>query len=97
MGHLVVMDDNPAELALSQTSLDLWHTWAPHMDAGCAFTPCGTLWLAANDAELQAAHDKRSTLQATRNRLRHARRGRPVPRRTRTAPRSGGCAQGAGG
>src|SRR3989344_4610986 len=64
MGHLVVMDDNPAELALSQTSLDLWHTWAPHMDAGCAFTPCGTLWLAANDAELQAAHDKRSTLQA---------------------------------
>ena len=57
MGHLVAMDDNPAELALSQTSLDLWHTWAPHMDAGCAFTPCGTLWLAANDAELQAAHE----------------------------------------
>ena len=25
MGHLVVMDDNPAELALSKSSLDLWH------------------------------------------------------------------------
>jgi glycine/D-amino acid oxidase-like deaminating enzyme len=64
MGHLVVMDDNPAELALSRASLDLWHTWAPHMDAGCAFTACGTLWLAANDAELQAAHDKRTALLA---------------------------------
>jgi glycine/D-amino acid oxidase-like deaminating enzyme len=64
MGHLVVMDDNPAELALSKSSLDLWHAWAPHMDAGCAFNACGTLWLAANDAELQAAHDKGATLQS---------------------------------
>ena len=64
MGHLVVMDDNPAELTLSKSSLDLWHTWAPQMDAGCAFTACGTLWLAANEEELQAAHTKRATLQA---------------------------------
>ena len=64
MGHLVVMDDNSAELALSRASLNLWHRWAPHMDAGCAFTNCGTLWLAANDAELEAAHSKRATLQA---------------------------------
>ena len=64
MGHLVLMDDNPAELALSQASLNLWHTWAQRMDAGCAFSACGTLWLAANDAELQAAQDKRATLQA---------------------------------
>nr|WP_060985887.1 FAD-dependent oxidoreductase [uncultured Acidovorax sp.] len=64
MGHLVVMDDNPAELALSKSSLDLWHAWAPQMDAGCAFTGCGTLWLAANEEELQAAHAKRATLQA---------------------------------
>ena len=64
MGHLVVMDDNPAELALSKSSLDLWHAWAPQMDAGCAFTACGTLWIATNDEELQAAHAKRATLQA---------------------------------
>ena len=64
MGHLVVMDDNAAELALSRASLNLWHHWAPHMDAGCAFTNCGTLWLAANDAELQAAYSKRAALQA---------------------------------
>ena len=61
MGHLVVMDDNPAELALSKSSLDLWHALAPQMDAGCAFTACGTLWLAANKEELQAAHTKRAT------------------------------------
>ncbi len=64
MGHLVVMDDNAAELALSKSSLDLWHAWAPQMDAGCAFTACGTLWIATNDEELQAANTKRATLQA---------------------------------
>lgn len=64
MGHLVVMDDNPAELALSKSSLDLWHAWAPHLDTDCTFTACGTLWIAANDKELHAAHAKRATLQA---------------------------------
>jgi glycine/D-amino acid oxidase-like deaminating enzyme len=64
MGHLVVMDDNPAELTLSHESLKLWHDWAPRMNADCAFTTCGTLWLAANDAEMAAAEDKRRCLQA---------------------------------
>lgn len=64
MGHLVVMDDNPAELTLSHESLQLWHDWAPRMHADCAFATCGTLWLAANDAEMAAAEDKRRSLQA---------------------------------
>lgn len=64
MGHLVVMDDNPAELALSACSLDLWHQWMPLLDASCAWHGCGTLWLAANDAEMQAAHEKHERLQA---------------------------------
>ena len=58
MGHLVVMDDNPAELALSQSSLDLWHHWGPRMTAdqpACQFTNCGTLWVAANAEEMAAA------------------------------------------
>jgi D-hydroxyproline dehydrogenase subunit beta len=63
MGHLVVMDDNPAELTLSHESLKLWHDWAPRMNADCAFATCGTLWLAANDAEMAAAEDKRGSLQ----------------------------------
>jgi len=64
MGHLVVMDDNPAELTLSHESLKLWHDWAPRMNADCAFAACGTLWLAANDAEMAVAEDKRRRLQA---------------------------------
>lgn len=64
MGHLVVMDDNPAELTLSHESLKLWREWAPRMNADCAFANCGTLWLAANDAEMAAAEDKRRKLQA---------------------------------
>ena len=64
MGHLVVMDDNPAELALSHESLKRWHDWAPRMNADCAFSACGTLWLAANNAEMEAAEDKRRRLQA---------------------------------
>jgi glycine/D-amino acid oxidase-like deaminating enzyme len=64
MGHLVVMDDNPAELTLSHESLKIWHDWAPRMNADCAFTTCGTLWLAANDAEMTLAEDKRRCLRA---------------------------------
>jgi len=64
MGHLVVMDDNAAELALSQASLRIWHDWAPQLDAGSAFTNCGTLWLAASDDEMRAAEDKQTRLQA---------------------------------
>ena len=62
MGHLVVMDDNPAELALCRHSLALWHALAPRMGSDCAFTRCGTLWLAANDDEMAAAEDKRARL-----------------------------------
>lgn len=64
MGHLVVMDDNPAELALSQYSLGLWRRLAPALDDGCAYRNCGTLWLAANDEELAVAEHKRALLEA---------------------------------
>jgi len=64
MGHLVVMDDNPAELTLSHESLKLWHDWAPRMNADCAFATCGTLWVAANDTEMAVAEDKQRSLQA---------------------------------
>lgn len=64
MGHLVAMDDNPAELALSRYSIELWRQWAPSLDPDCAYRNCGTLWLAANREELQAAEHKRETLSA---------------------------------
>lgn len=64
MGHLVVMDDNPAELALSQYSLSLWREWAPQLSDDCAYRNCGTLWLAANDEELAVAEHKRAVLDS---------------------------------
>lgn len=67
MGHLVVMDDNPAELAISQASLTQWHAWAPRMAAeapSTAFTHCGTLWVAADAQEMQEAEHKRARLHA---------------------------------
>ncbi|APW40665.1 D-amino-acid oxidase [Rhodoferax koreense] len=62
MGHLVVMDDNPAELALSRHSLALWRSLVPRMADDCAFSPCGTLWVAADDAEMVAAEEKQQRL-----------------------------------
>jgi glycine/D-amino acid oxidase-like deaminating enzyme len=67
MGHLVVMDDNPAELALSQASLAQWHAWAPRMAAeapSTAFSHCGTLWIAADADEMAEADHKRQRLLA---------------------------------
>jgi len=64
MGHLVVMDDNPAELALSSASLAIWRDWLTRMDGSCGYSHCGTLWIAADEEEMQAAADKQSRLQA---------------------------------
>ena len=63
MGHLVVMDDNPAELALSQYSVGLWRALAPQLPGDCAYSGCGTLWIAANAEEMAAAEDKRQRMQ----------------------------------
>jgi glycine/D-amino acid oxidase-like deaminating enzyme len=64
MGHLVVMDDNPAELALSSASLAIWRDWLARMDSSCGYSHCGTLWIAADEEEMQAAAEKHKRLQA---------------------------------
>ncbi|HKT94066.1 MAG TPA: FAD-dependent oxidoreductase, partial [Paraburkholderia sp.] len=63
MGHLVVMDDTPAEFALSAWSLALWHALAPRLDERHAFLRCGTLWVAADDEELALAQARQHALQ----------------------------------
>lgn len=55
MGHLVVMDDTPAQLALCRHSVARWHGVAPTLGASAEYDRAGTLWLAANDVEQQAA------------------------------------------
>lgn len=62
MGHLVVMDDDPVELALSRYSIGFWEACAFLEEA--EFNRCGTLWVAANDAELDLIPAKIARLGA---------------------------------
>jgi len=63
MGHLVVMDDNAAEMAISHYSVEAWRALAADMPADCAYTTCGTLWVAATPEEMAGAEDKQRRLQ----------------------------------
>ncbi|AHL73758.1 D-amino acid oxidase [Stutzerimonas stutzeri] len=62
MGHLVALDDNPAELALSDYSIQRWRELGRLMDDSCGYRNNGTLWLAANEAEMAVAEHKLATL-----------------------------------
>ncbi|HFN7231286.1 TPA: FAD-dependent oxidoreductase [Klebsiella quasipneumoniae] len=62
MGHLVCMDDDPAELALSAWSLARWRAITPRMPATCAWRGCGTLWLAESEEEMAVAGEKQRRL-----------------------------------
>lgn len=64
MGHLLILDEDPVELALSSRSMQLWRQWRPHLDATCAWTGCGTIWIAANAQEAGFAAHKQATLAA---------------------------------
>lgn len=58
MGHLVVMDDSPAQLALTARSLELWEALAPHLPARAEYRQCGTIWVASDQEELDAVQPK---------------------------------------
>ena len=62
MGHLVVIDDDPHELALCSLSLKLWNEW--RHEPGVEYTASGTLWVAADDEEAKVAEEKRARLLA---------------------------------
>jgi len=64
MGHLLVLDDNAAELALSQYSLRRWRELAGQLPDACAYRSNGTLWLAANAEEMAVAEHKYGVLHA---------------------------------
>ena len=61
MGHLVVMDDSPAQLALTHFSRDLWREMQDTLPDTVEFEECGTLWVAADDDEMQEVFAKRRT------------------------------------
>ncbi|MEI2719129.1 MAG: FAD-dependent oxidoreductase [Gemmatimonadales bacterium] len=58
MGHLVVMDDSPAQLALTAHSRRRWQALAESLPAEGEVDRCGTLWIAADDVELRGAADR---------------------------------------
>jgi glycine/D-amino acid oxidase-like deaminating enzyme len=64
MGHIVVMNDSPAEFALSRYSRELWLDLAPQLRARDGFARCGTLWLAADEEEFQAARAMHAAYEA---------------------------------
>jgi len=60
MGHLVVLDDDPAELALCKLSMALWRAFEHQPRA--QYHRCGTLWIARDDAERELLRHKQARL-----------------------------------
>jgi glycine/D-amino acid oxidase-like deaminating enzyme len=63
MGHIVVLDDSPAQLALSRYSQSLWRQLAAILPPDVEYIPRGTLWVAADDEEMQETSRKHSVYQ----------------------------------
>jgi glycine/D-amino acid oxidase-like deaminating enzyme len=59
MGHIVVMDDSPAQIALTRYSRQLWIELAPDLPADVEYLRCGTIWVAADDEEMAEVHRKK--------------------------------------
>ena len=64
MGHLVVMDDSPEQLALTAYSERLWREAEPELDARSEVEHCGTLWIAEDETQLDALAAKRDAYAA---------------------------------
>ncbi len=58
MGHVVVMDDSDAQFELTRYSQQLWHQIAPELPASAEYEQRGTLWIAADGEEMNAAERK---------------------------------------
>src|SRR5512138_1328814 len=58
MGHLVVMDDSPAQLALTALSTARWRELARELPRSAEHDACGTIWVAADGFELDVVQTK---------------------------------------
>src|ERR1700758_2676279 len=58
MGHVVVMDDSEAQFALTRYLQQLWQRMAPQLPSSAEYEPRGTLWIAADNEEIEAAERK---------------------------------------
>ncbi len=64
MGHVVVMDDSPAQLNLTRYSRSLWQELVPKLPDAVEYETCGTLWVAADAEEMAEVHAKHATYAA---------------------------------
>lgn len=62
MGHLLVLDEPDAEFALTQRSCALWRELAPRLPPRAEYAVTGTLWVATDADELEAARAKHARL-----------------------------------
>jgi len=58
MGHIVVMDDSPAQLALTRWSQKLWREMSAELPEEVEFESRGTLWVAADEEEMEEVRRK---------------------------------------
>ena len=59
MGHIVVMDDSEAQFALTSLSRRLWMECADQLPPSGEYQARGTLWVAADEEEMDAVRAKR--------------------------------------
>jgi D-hydroxyproline dehydrogenase subunit beta len=64
MGHIVVMDDNLAQLTLTRFSQTLWNALVQEMPDGHEYTQCGTIWIASDAEEMRAVQAKHALFAA---------------------------------
>jgi glycine/D-amino acid oxidase-like deaminating enzyme len=64
MGHLVVMDDSPEQLALTGYSLRLWKKIAPNLPLNVELEQTGTIWVAEDEEQLSCLREKHATYAA---------------------------------
>ncbi|HZD50740.1 MAG TPA: FAD-dependent oxidoreductase [Silvibacterium sp.] len=58
MGHIVVMDDSPAQFALTTYSQSLWRDLTPDLPAAVEYHRPGTIWIAADEDEMAEVRRK---------------------------------------
>lgn len=61
MGHILIADEDPHLYALTHRGRTLWEEASPAMPAAAQWDRAGTLWVAADDAELEIAREKAET------------------------------------
>jgi glycine/D-amino acid oxidase-like deaminating enzyme len=60
MGHVVILDDSPAQLALTRLGGARWRELAPSLPSAVAYDRPGTIWVAADDREMAEVAAKRA-------------------------------------